>query len=92
MQHLKQEFDKLTFRELIVYAIAAIGQIAAIVLIFIGLFIEPKGEIHSSVLTYYGVECGFTSMLLGISNHYSAELASFKTKVQTILNQKEQCK
>ena len=85
MRHIKQEFDKLSIREIIVYTIAALGQIAMIVLVFLGMYLEPKGEIHSSVLTCYGLECGFTTALLGISQHYSAELRNFKSNITTLL-------
>lgn len=85
MRHLKQEFDKLSIREVIVYTIAAIGQIAMIVLVYLSLFLEPKGEIHSSVLYCYGIECGFTGALLGISQFCFSEIRNFKANITDFL-------
>lgn len=90
MKHLKQEFDKLSIKEIIVYTIAILGQIAMIVLVFIGMFIAPEGEVHSSVITCYGVECGFTTALLGISQHYNAELNKFKSNITNFINKENE--
>lgn len=82
MKHLKQEFDKLTFKEVIIYILAVITMFAGLVLLFISLFIPPEGEIHGSVLTAFGSVCIFVASLLGISIHYANELAKFKSDVQ----------
>ena len=54
MRHLKQEFDKLTFKEVIIYILAVITMLAGLTLLFMGMFIPPEGEIHGSVLTAFG--------------------------------------
>lgn len=82
MKHLKQEFDKLTFKEVIIYILAVITMFAGLVLLFISMFIPPEGEIHGSVLTAFGSVCIFVASLLGISIHYANELAKFKNDVQ----------
>lgn len=82
MRHLKQEFDKLTFKEVIIYTLAVVTMGAGLALLFIGLFIPPEGEIHSSVLTAFGTVCIFVASLLGISIHYANELDKFKANVQ----------
>lgn len=82
MKHLKQEFDKLTFKEVIIYILAVITMLSGITLLFIGLFIPPEGEIHGSVLTVFGSVCIFVASLLGISLHYANELDKFKSDVQ----------
>jgi hypothetical protein len=82
MKHLKQEFDKLTFKEMIVYTLAVITMLSGITLLFIGLFIPPEGEIHGSVLTAFGSICIFVASLLGISLHYANELDKFKNDVK----------
>ena len=87
MKHLKQEFDKLTFKEVISYILAIVVMIAGLSLLFIGLFIPPEGEIHSSVLTAFGTVCIFVASLLGISIHYSNELDKFKANVQERLDE-----
>jgi len=86
MKHLKQEFDRLTFKEVIIYALAVFTMTAGLTLLFIGMFIPPEGEIHSSVLTAFGSVCVFVASLLGISIHYANELDKFKAKVQERLD------
>lgn len=81
MKHLKAEFDKLTFKEVLIYLLAIITMIAGIVLLFLGLYIPPEGEIHESILTAFGIICVFSASLLGISIHYENELDKFKTTV-----------
>lgn len=87
MKHLKTEFDKLTFREFLAYFLAIFSMGAAIVCIFFALFMPPKGEIHASVLTYFGLTCGFVGALLGISIHYSNELNKFKAAINEHLEE-----
>lgn len=87
MKHLKQEFDKLSFKEVIIYVLAVVTMTAGLALLFIGLFIPPEGEIHSSVITAFGILCTFVASLLGISIHYANELDKFKANVQERLNE-----
>lgn len=90
MKHLKQEFDKLTFKEVIVFILAVITMIAGLTMLFLGMFIAPQGEIHGSVLTAFGTICLFVASLLGISIHYANELTKFKSQamgmVQNLAN------
>ena len=81
MKHLKQEFDKLTFKEALMYALAIFTVVSGFCLIFIGLYLPPKGEIHNSVLTAFGLALAFAGSILGISQHYSAECDKFKFSV-----------
>lgn len=86
MKHLKAEFDKLTFKDLIIYTLAVVCQVAGIVAVFLGMFIEPRGEVHASILTYFGISSTFCGSLLGISAHYGAELTKFKSTVIDQIN------
>ena len=86
MKHLKQEFDKLTFKEVILHMLAVVSMLAGLSLLFTGLFIPPEGEIHGSVLTAFGSICIFVASLLGISLHYENQLDKFKSTVQEQLN------
>ena len=87
MKHLKQEFDTLTFKEIIIYTLAVVTMLSGITLLFIGLFIPPEGEIHGSALTAFGSVCIFVASLLGISIHYANELDKFKANVQERLDE-----
>ena len=85
MKHLKEEFDKLTFKESLVYGLAIASLIAGFVLLFIGFFTAPEGEIHESVITIFGMVLLFVGSLLGISMHYGNELNRFKQTVTEML-------
>lgn len=86
MRHLKQEFDKLSFKDVIIYLLAIVCMAAAIIAIFLSLYIPPKGEVHASILTYFGISSAFCGSLLGISAHYSNELTKFKTEIKHEIN------
>lgn len=86
MKHLKAEFDKLTFKEMIIYTMAVFTMLSGLTLLFIGLFIPPEGEIHTSVLTAFGLISIFVASLLGISIHYANELDKFKANIMERLN------
>ncbi|WP_297071346.1 hypothetical protein [uncultured Duncaniella sp.] len=81
MKHLKEEFDKLTIKDVLVYSLAIVSIVAAFVLLFLGLFIPPEGEIHDSVLTAYGLTLLFVGSLLGISMRIESELNKFKSSI-----------
>lgn len=87
MKHLKQEFDKLTFKEVIIFVLAVVTMLSGLALLFIGLYIPPEGEIHGSVLTAFGSICIFVASLLGISLHYANELDKFKSNVEQRLDE-----
>ncbi|MBD5240532.1 MAG: hypothetical protein HDS59_00375 [Barnesiella sp.] len=86
MRHLKQEFDKLTFKEVLLYTITIVVLIAAFTLLFLGLFIPPEGQIHESVLTAFGLILLFVGSLLGVNMHYANQLSIFKEKAFEIMH------
>lgn len=77
MKHLKSEFDKLTFKEFYTFILAGFCLLGAFVLVFIGLYMPPQGELHPSVITLFGIVLGFVGAIIGLDNHY-------KTKTQEI--------
>lgn len=89
MKHLKQEFDKLTFKDVLIYSLAILTLGAAFVLLFLGMYIPPEGEIHDSILTAFGLILLFVGSLLGVSMHYANELTKFKDKAFDIMRKKE---
>lgn len=89
MKHIKDEFDKITFKEFLVYILASVTLIAGLVLLFFGLFLPPEGEIHSSVISAYGIICVFVGSLLGVSMHYANELTKFKSTIEDRLSSKQ---
>lgn len=89
MGHFRQELEKLTMKEVITYSLAIVCMTMAVVAIFLGMYIPPKGEVHSSILTYFGISSAFCGSLLGISAHYSNELTKFKGQVNDYLRGNE---
>lgn len=85
MKHLKQEFDKLTFRDVLLYGIGLLTLAASFELLFMGMLIPPEGEIHDSVLTAYGISLFFVAAIYGISVYFVGNLQSFKKSVLKLL-------
>lgn len=86
MKHLKQEFDKLTFRDVLLYVVGLLTLTAAFVLLFLGMFIPPEGEIHDSVLTAFGISLLFVASIYGISAYFVANLTGFKKNILELLS------
>ncbi|MBD5294847.1 MAG: hypothetical protein HDS25_01050 [Bacteroides sp.] len=92
MKHLKEEFDKLSFKEVLMYSMCFVCMTAAIVCIFLSMYMEPRGEIHASVLTYFGLSLGFCGSIFGISAHYSSNEATFKAQILQLVERLEASK
>ena len=86
MKHLKQEFDKLTFKEVMLHCIGLLTLGAAFMLLFMGMFIPPEGEIHDSVLTAFGISLLFVAAIYGISAYFVTSLKGFKAAVLDLLS------
>ena len=78
MRHLKQEFDKLTFKEALTYGLAIASMAAGFVLLFMGMLLPPQGEIHASVLSAFGLILVFVGAVLGIEMRYADKTAMIK--------------
>ena len=85
MKHLKAEFDKLSFKDTLMYSITMITLFAGLVLLFMGMLIPPKGEIHDSVLTAFGFILLFVAAVFGITLHYGNQLNLFKNSVMQMV-------
>ena len=49
---------------------AFVLSIGGLILLFCGVFIDPQGEIHSSLLVAFGETCTFAGALFGIDYVY----------------------
>lgn len=58
--------DKLTFRLMV----SLILILSGIALLTIGLFFQPKGEIHFSVLSAFGEMGTLAGAIMGVDYHY----------------------
>lgn len=79
---------RLSIKEKVVYSLAIGSIVAAVTAIFLGIYIEPRGEVHASLLTYFGISAAFCGSLLGISAHYSSETGRFKAEIMRSIGEK----
>ena len=59
---------------------AAILAIIGMVLLFCGLYIDPQGEIHETVLVAYGEVLTFSGSLMGIDYRYKRKTTETNDK------------
>ena len=85
-------FKDLPAKDKISYILCVASFVCGTVLTFIGVFVNPIGEIHSSVLTSLGIFLTFSGSLIGINTAYSKELHTFKTEVQRTIDEKHKSK
>lgn len=83
MRHLKQEFDKLSMKETLMYGLTIITMMAGLVLLFMGMLLPPEGEIHSSVLTAFGIILVFCAAVFGLDLRYADKMREFKDSITT---------
>lgn len=69
MNRLSNE-TKLTIQVFMAVALV----IAGVVMLFLGFYIEPPGQIHDSVLIAYGEVSTFSGSLLGLDYHYKYKM------------------
>lgn len=82
-------FKDLPAKDKISYILCVVSFVCGTTLTFLGMFINPIGEIDGSVLTSLGIFLSFSGSLIGISSHYSTELNNFKSKVEYEINDRE---
>lgn len=78
---MSNEFQKLSIKDMLIYILAVVSMLAGLTLLFLGLYIPPEGEIHTSVQSAFGVICIFVAALLGISLHFGNELDKIKANI-----------
>lgn len=60
--------------------IAALVVLGGMVLLYIGVSIDPKGEIHETVLVAFGEAATFAGSIMGIDYHYKNRFNNNGTK------------
>lgn len=66
---------------------AAILAIIGMVLLFCGMYIDPQGEIHETVLVAYGEVLTFSGSLMGIDYNYKFKNRNNNDKSNSNQNQ-----
>lgn len=79
----------LHIKDKIAYSLSVASFLCGAVLTFCGMYIDPVGEIHSSVLSSLGVFLTFSGSLIGLNLHYSTELSNFKGEIQKTIKEKQ---
>lgn len=90
---MAKNFKQLSFKDKLSYILCIASFTVGVVLTMLGMFINPLGEIHSSVLTSLGIFLSFAGALIGINSHYSTQLENFKSEIragQTPINNNEE--
>lgn len=60
--------------------ISAVAVLSGVALLFVGLYMEPPGEIDYSLLVAYGETLTFAGAIIGVDYHYHALLNKGKDK------------
>ena len=60
--------------------ISALAVLSGVALLFVGLYMEPPGEIDASLLVAYGETLTFAGAVIGVDYHYQAMLSKRKDK------------
>ena len=87
MENNIKNWSDLCFKDKMAYIMTCAAFIVGTALAIAGLVIEPKGEIHPTVITVTGLFLSFSGALLGISHHFNNELEKFKSETIKILNE-----
>lgn len=87
--HLGEEFGKLSFKEMLLYGLSVVSLTVGFAMLFTGMLLPPKGEIHPTVITAFGIILTFVGAMLGITAKYDYELARFKSKAIDIMRNRE---
>ena len=82
-----QSWGELTFKDKVAYIVTISAFVIGAALAIAGLFIEPIGEIHPTVITMTGLFLSFSGALLVISHPFNNELEKFKSETIKILNE-----
>lgn len=67
----------MSLRERLLFGLATSCMISANVAVYIGLCMPPQGEIHSSLLTFFGIVCAFVGGLFGLTANFRSSAVSF---------------
>ncbi len=73
--------DKKT-KNIIYLVIASVMLIAGLILLYLGFYAPPKGQIHESILIAYGETLSFAGAVLGIA--FSTRLAIEKIRREAL--------
>ena len=74
-------WKSLDFKSKLSYILCIASFIIGVLLTITGMFLNPLGEIHGSVLTSLGCFLTFSGSIIGISQHYGSQIENFKMQI-----------
>ena len=78
----KSNWKNLDFKSKLSYILCIASFIIGVLLTIAGFMVTPLGEVHASILTSLGVFLTFSGSIIGIAQHYGAQLEVFKSEVR----------
>lgn len=83
---IMNNLDTITPRDKVQFAIAGGLMVVGCVMLLIGLFIEPQGQIHSSLLIAFGEVGTLAASVLGIDAIYTNKLQKIVSGMKNMNN------
>lgn len=83
-------WKELSFKDKLSYILCICSFIIGVLLTIAGFVVNPLGNIDASVLTSLGLFLSFSGSIIGITQHYSMELAKFKSSIINSINTKDE--
>ena len=83
-------WNSLSFKNKMSYVLCISSFIIGVVLTVAGFMVNPLGEVHASILTSLGVFLTFSGSIIGIAQHYGAQLEGFKSEIRKELKDSDE--
>lgn len=83
-------WNSLSFKNKMSYVLCISSFIIGVTLTVAGFLVNPLGEVHASILTSLGVFLTFSGSIIGIAQHYGAQLEGFKSEIRKELKESDE--
>ena len=83
-------WNSLSFKNKMSYVLCISSFIIGVVLTVAGFMVNPLGEVHASILTSLGVFLTFSGSIIGIAQHYGAQLEGCKSEIRKELKDSDE--
>lgn len=86
----KNNWKSLSFKNKMSYILCISSFIVGVLLTIAGFLVNPLGEVDASILTSLGVFLTFSGSIIGIAQHYGAQLEGFKSEIRKELKDSDE--
>lgn len=83
-------WKSLSFKNKMSYVLCISSFVIGVSLTVAGFLVNPLGEVHASILTSLGVFLTFSGSVIGIAQHYGAQLEGFKSEIRKELKDSDE--